>query len=82
MRSVNLAYAKAHLDQLVDQALTGEEIVISEAGTPLVRLSAVPSPGGRRFGLDQGKIEIPDDFDEPLPELERDIYGSPDDPAR
>lgn len=80
MRSVNLAYAKAHLDQLVDEALTGEEIVISEAGTALVRLAAVPPQRGRRFGLDEGKIEIREDFDEPMPELERDVYGSPDDP--
>ncbi len=40
-----------------------------------------PTPRPRRFGLDQGKIVIRDDFDEPLPELEKEFYGSPDDPA-
>jgi len=34
----------------------------------------------RRFGLDQGKIVIRDDFDEPLLDLEKELYGSPDSP--
>lgn len=78
MRAVELDYAKVHLGRLVDEALTGEDIVISAAGTPLVRLAPVPVPRQRKFGLDQGKIVIRDDFDEPLQDLERDLYGSPD----
>ena len=70
MRAVNLKYAKEHLDRLVADALAGEEIVISKAGTPLVRLSPVPAPKKRVFGLDQGKIFIREDFDAPLPEFE------------
>ena len=81
MRAVDLDYAKAHLGQLVDEALTGEDILISEAGTPIVRLSPLPVTRQRKFGLDQGKIVIRDDFDEPLRDLEQDLYGSPDDPA-
>jgi prevent-host-death family protein len=81
MRAVNLSYAKAHLDRLVDEALAGEEIVIAKAGTPVVRLAPVAAPKRRVFGLDQGKIVIPEDFDEPLSELEQDIYGGVDDPS-
>lgn len=81
MRAVNLSYAKDHLDQLVDEALSGEEVVIAKAGTPVVRLAPVPAPGQRLFGLDQGKLTIPDDFDDPMPELERDFYGGVDDPS-
>ena len=33
------------------------------------------APKGRVFGSDQGKLIVPEDFDEPLEELERDIYG-------
>jgi len=69
MRAVNLKYAKAHLDRLVDEAMAGEEIDISEAGTPLVRLAPVPSQKKRVFGLDQGKIVIRADFDAPLSEF-------------
>ena len=69
------------MSRLVNEALTGEDIVISEAGTPLVRLTPVPVLRERKFGLDQGKIVIPVDFDEPLQDLEQSLYGSPDDPA-
>jgi len=81
MRAVELDYAQTHLSQLVEEALTGEDIVISDAGSPLVRLAPVPVLGQRKFGLDQGKIVIRDDFDEPLQDLEQSLYGSPDDPA-
>ncbi len=33
------------------------------------------APKDRVFGSDQGKLIVPDDFDEPLEEFERDFYG-------
>jgi prevent-host-death family protein len=80
VRAVNLKYAKTHLDRLVDEAMAGEEIVISKGGSPVVRLAPVAALKKRVFGLDQGKIVIRDDFDAPLPELETILDGSPDDP--
>lgn len=80
MREVNLHYAKTHLSRLVDAAVAGDEIVIARSGTPLVRLTPVEPPRMKRvLGLDQGKIWMADDFDEPLPELEQAIYGETDD---
>jgi prevent-host-death family protein len=38
MRKVNLAYAKDHLESLVEDAIAGEDIVIASEGTRLVRL--------------------------------------------
>lgn len=81
MREVTLQYAQAHLPSLVDEARAGEEVVIAEEGTPLVRLTPVPGRRQRAFGLDEGKIVIRDDFDEPMPEVEALFYGSSDDPA-
>jgi len=78
MRKVNLQYARTHLDRLVDDALAGEEVVIAKEDNLLVRLEAVASTTKRRFGLDAGKIVIRDDFDDPMPELERSFYGDPD----
>jgi len=80
MRAVNLKYAKTHLDRLVEEAVAGEEIVISKAGTPLVRLAPVVSLKKRVFGLAQGKIILRDNFDDPVPEFEQILDGSPDDP--
>ncbi|MGH6912288.1 MAG: type II toxin-antitoxin system Phd/YefM family antitoxin [Geminicoccales bacterium] len=69
MKTVNIHAAKTHLSRLVDEAASGEEIVIAKAGKPLARL--VPFATGhepRKPGLMKGKIWIADDFDEPLPE--------------
>ncbi len=59
-----LSEAKAQLSALVEQVLSGEEVIIGRAGKPVVRL--VPYEGGveRRPGLLRGKIRIAPDFDE------------------
>ena len=76
MKTASLHQARSQLSLLVDAALTGEEVVIARSGTPLVRLVPIQSPGQRRqLGLDAGKIFISDDFDAPMPELERLFYG-------
>jgi antitoxin (DNA-binding transcriptional repressor) of toxin-antitoxin stability system len=41
MRRVNLKYAKDHLESLVDEAIAGEEVVITGEGTRPVRLLPV-----------------------------------------
>jgi antitoxin (DNA-binding transcriptional repressor) of toxin-antitoxin stability system len=38
MRRVNLKYAKDHLERLVDEAIAGEDVVITGEGTRPVRL--------------------------------------------
>jgi prevent-host-death family protein len=47
----NVAEAKAHLSQLLDAAVAGEEIVIARAGKPLVRLVPVQPPATRELGF-------------------------------
>ena len=66
---VNIHDAKTHLSRLVDRAEAGEEIVIARAGQPAARLVGVErfSAGKRPLGTWQGRIEIGDDFDDPLP---------------
>ena len=69
MRTVNLHAAKTHLSRLVDQAAAGEEIVIAKAGKPVAKLVPLDRPRARRvLGSLQGRLRVPDDFDEPLPE--------------
>ncbi len=76
MKTASLHQAQSQLARLVEAALTGEEVIIARSGTPLVRLVPVRSPKQRRqLGLDAGKIFISDDFDAPMPELERLFYG-------
>lgn len=42
--TTTLADAKAHLSQLVEQASTGEEIVITKHGRPFARLTRANKP--------------------------------------
>jgi prevent-host-death family protein len=69
METVNIYEAKTKLSQLVDKAAAGEDVVVSRNGKPLVRITRL-EPAKRRitFGLLKGRIKVPRDFDEPLPD--------------
>jgi prevent-host-death family protein len=67
MDTVNIYDAKTRLSQLVDKAASGEDVVVSRNGKPLVRITRLESPKRRiRFGLLKGKIKVASDFDAPL----------------
>ncbi|MBN9561942.1 MAG: type II toxin-antitoxin system Phd/YefM family antitoxin [Alphaproteobacteria bacterium] len=68
MYVVNIHAAKTQLSRLVDEAAAGEEIVIARAGKPVARLVPLAMQRPKRvFGLLAGKLNIPADFDAPLP---------------
>ena len=67
MKRVNVAEAKAHLSELIDAAVRGEEIVIARRNKPLVRLAVVDEAKPRpRFGTLRGTVWTAPDFDAPL----------------
>lgn len=69
MQIVNIYDAKTRLSQLVDQAASGEDVVIGRHGKPLVRITRLDD--GRRtirFGILEGQVRIAADFDAPLPD--------------
>jgi len=69
MRTVNIHAAKTQLSRLVEDAANGEEIVIAKAGKPVARLVPLGDPKRkRRLGGLAGKVQIPEDFDAPLPD--------------
>lgn len=64
---VNIYEAKTQLSRLVDRAAAGEDILIARHGRPVAKLSALePAQRTIVFGLLEGQIEVPDDFDAPL----------------
>ena len=67
METVNIYDAKTRLSQLVDKVVSGEDVVVSRNGKPLVRITRLES-GKRpiRFGVLKGKVKITRDFDAPL----------------
>jgi prevent-host-death family protein len=54
MSSVNIAEAKAKLSELIDRAVSGEEIVIARAGKPMARLVPVREIQPRKRGAWRG----------------------------
>ena len=69
MISVNVHEAKTHLSRLLKRVAAGEEILISKAGKPMAKLMPISKPQTNRVpGLDKGVVQIPDDFDAPLPD--------------
>lgn len=69
MKSVGIYEARAALSQLVEQALSGEEIVITRRGRPAVRLVPVAETlPPRKPGALKGLFEVTEEFFEPLPE--------------
>jgi len=69
MESVNIYDAKTRLSQLVDRAASGEDVVVSRNGKPLVRITRLMPPKRRvTFGVLKGKVTVAPDFDAPLPD--------------
>ncbi|HEY4068849.1 MAG TPA: type II toxin-antitoxin system prevent-host-death family antitoxin [Burkholderiaceae bacterium] len=69
MDTINIYEAKTRLSQLVDRAASGEDVVVSRNGKPLVRITRLESPKRRiTFGVLKGKVRIAADFDAPLPD--------------
>jgi prevent-host-death family protein len=69
-QTVSVDEAQDKLQDLVAQAVAGNEVIITEHGTPVVRLVPVimPSKKKRVAGLNRGTISTSEDFDEPLPD--------------
>ena len=69
MPTVNIHAAKSQLSRLLDAAVAGEEVIIAKAGKPIARLVQVEQKKERRkLGTLAGKLHVPDDFDDPLPD--------------
>jgi prevent-host-death family protein len=76
MQNANIHEAKTNLSKLIESVLAGEDVVISQAGKPLVRL--VPYKGAskpRQPGTWKGQVWIADNFDDESEEVNALFYG-------
>ncbi|MBE9146939.1 type II toxin-antitoxin system Phd/YefM family antitoxin [Planktothrix mougeotii] len=71
MHQVNLQEAETKLAELIEEAASGGEVVITRSDgaafliVPLVGAGSIP-----KFGSAKGKVIMSDDFDEPLADFE------------
>jgi len=70
METVNIHQAKTNLSRLLSRVELGEEIIISNRGTPIAKLVPFSTSLDRlsSLGQDRGNFIVPDDFNDPLPE--------------
>ena len=64
MTKLDISQAKSHLSKLLDLAIQGEEIVITQNNNPIAKISPIKRPLKR--GSAKGKVWMSDDFDQPL----------------
>ena len=64
MTKLDINQAKSNLSKLLDLAIKGEEIVITQDDKPVAKISPIKRPLKR--GSAKGKVWMSDDFDEPL----------------
>jgi len=69
-QTVSVDEAQNNLPDLLAQALAGNEVIITEHGTPVARLVPVVSHSKKKrvAGLNRGTITTAEDFDEALPD--------------
>ncbi|MBA3924610.1 MAG: type II toxin-antitoxin system Phd/YefM family antitoxin [Nostocaceae cyanobacterium] len=69
MYHVEVHVIQADFAELLRLVLLGEEVTISQAGTPIARIVPIAKQSSPRIpGLDRGKVKISADFDAPLPD--------------
>ncbi len=68
MTTHNVSDAETHLSRLIDAALDGEDIILTRAGEPHVRLVPITTPAPRELGFVH--VSTPDDRFDPLTEDE------------
>jgi prevent-host-death family protein len=69
-QTVSVDEAQNKLPDLLARALAGDEVIITERGTPMARLVAVVAHSKKKrvAGLNRGSISTSKDFGEPLPD--------------
>ncbi len=70
MAVVNVHQAKTQLSRLLARVEAGEEVVVARRGKPVARLVAYEPRGKRCPDVLKGKVVIPENFFDPLPEEE------------
>ncbi len=67
---------ETQLAQVIEQVLAGEDVVVAEAGKPLVKIIRYAQPDEpRRPGFWRGRVKMSEDFDELPDDLLQAFYG-------
>ncbi len=77
MHQVNLQEAETQLAKLIDEAASGEEVVITRSDGEAFKIVPISSTKPRpTFGSARGLVRMSDDFDDPLEDFKDYAPGS------
>jgi prevent-host-death family protein len=68
---LNVHEAKTHLSRYLARVEAGETIILCRHNRPIAEVRPIAARTAyrkRRFGIDEGKFEVPPEFFEPLPD--------------
>jgi len=76
MTRINIHQAKVHLSRYLGKLRPGERLLICKRNVPIAELRRLPREASeqRPFGLLRGQLQVPPDFNAPLPEQEIDAW--------
>ena len=67
---VSVTEAAANLNELIQAAIDGEEVIVLNGDRPAIKFTPIESVKPRpKFGSAKGLVWMSDDFDEPLVEM-------------
>ena len=68
-QTYNIQEAEANFPKILEEAVSGGEVIIAREGKPLARISRIDESVPKiKFGVLKGKVKAAEDFDAPLPE--------------
>jgi prevent-host-death family protein len=77
MKTINVQEAKTHLSRLMEEAVSGETIVLGKHGKPMVKLVPFEIQQEKRpLGGLNSQIWVSDDFDQEDPQINERFYGA------
>ena len=76
MIRLNIHEAKTHLSKHLRRVKKGETIILCERNVPIAEIRPIKSEnrGPRPIGLDKGRLIVPENFNDPLPDWLLDAF--------
>jgi len=76
MIRLNIHEAKTHLSKHLRRVKKGETIILCERNVPIAEIRPIrpESRGPRPIGLDKGRLVVPENFNDPLPDWLLDAF--------
>lgn len=76
MIKINIHEAKTHLSKYAKQVKAGQTVILCDRNVPFAEIRPIADgqPEILKFGVSKWVVEIPEDFNESVPEFEEEFH--------